>query len=47
LVKELTERVQFLAPVLVYPGENEMLALVKGALRVLKGEESAKVFTTD
>ena len=28
LVKELTERVQFLAPVCI-PGENEMLALVK------------------
>lgn len=28
----------------LYPGENEMLALVKGALRVLSGEEKAKVY---
>lgn len=28
----------------VYPGENEMGALVKGALRVLSGKESAKTY---
>ena len=38
------ERVRFLGKVLVYPGEDEMLALVQGALRVLKGEESAKAY---
>jgi butyrate kinase len=26
----------------VYPGENEMAALVKGALRVLYGKEAAR-----
>ena len=29
-------------PVKVYPGENEMAALAKGALRVLSGREMAK-----
>lgn len=38
------ERVRFIAPVLVYPGEDEMLALAQGALRVLKGEENARTY---
>jgi len=29
----------------VYPGENEMFALAKGALRVLSGKEVPKVYT--
>jgi len=37
----ITERVGFIAPVIVYPGEDEMLALASGALRVLRGEERA------
>ncbi|OYD17482.1 butyrate kinase [candidate division WOR-3 bacterium JGI_Cruoil_03_44_89] len=37
-------RVEFIAPVLIYPGENEMLALAQGALRVLRGEEEAKEY---
>jgi len=36
----ITESVSFLAPVYVYPGEDEMTALAEGGLRVLeKGEE--------
>lgn len=31
-------------PVQVYPGENEMAALAKGALRVLSGREQAKTY---
>jgi butyrate kinase len=30
--------------VTIYPGENEMGALVKGALRVLSGKENAKIY---
>ncbi len=33
------QRVDRLAPVHVFPGEDEMLALMSGALRVLKGQE--------
>lgn len=40
----IKERVRFLAPVTVIPGENEMEALAKGALRVLRKEEQAKQF---
>lgn len=39
------ERVGFLAPIELIPGENEMIALVQGTLRVLNGEEDAKLMT--
>ena len=35
----IRERVEWIAPVTVYPGEDELLALAQGALRVLNGEE--------
>ncbi len=38
------KRIQWIAPVLVYPGEDEMPALVQGALRVLRGAEEYKVY---
>jgi butyrate kinase len=41
LVEEVKGRVAWLAPVTVYPGEDELLALCEGAERVLAGEESA------
>ncbi|MGQ9584605.1 MAG: butyrate kinase [Anaerolineae bacterium] len=41
LVGWIRERVGWIAPVLVYPGEDEMLAMAQGALRVLRGEEEA------
>ena len=37
----ITERVRFLGPVLVFPGEDEMNALALGVLRVLRGEAQA------
>ena len=40
----IRERVSFIAPVVIYPGENEMDALASGALRVLRGEEDAMKF---
>lgn len=40
----IKERVEFIAPVTVYPGEDELLALTQGGLRVLKGEEKAKQY---
>lgn len=39
------ERVEFLAPVMVIPGEHEMQALAEGGLRVLNGEEQPKEYT--
>ncbi len=43
-VNMVRERVQWIAPVLVYPGEDEMQALAEGALRVLRGEEEPKIY---
>lgn len=41
VVGGLRERAGFLAPITVYPGEDELLALAQGALRVMSGEEKA------
>lgn len=40
----LEQKIGFIAPITVYPGEDELLALAQGALRVMKGEEAAKVY---
>ena len=45
LVEEVKRRVGFIGPVVVRPGEVEMEALIAGALRVLRGEESPKSYT--
>lgn len=44
LVQWVRERVEFLAPILLYPGEFEMEALCEGALRVIRGEEQEKIY---
>ena len=36
--------VSFLAPITIYPGEDELLALAQGALRVMSGEEKAMTY---
>lgn len=41
VVAGLKERAEFIAPFTVYPGEDELLALTQGALRVMNGEEKA------
>ena len=40
----LAEMVGWIAPITVYPGEDELLALDQAALRVLTGEEEAQVY---
>ncbi|NJD11663.1 MAG: butyrate kinase [Gemmatimonadetes bacterium] len=40
----LTRRLQWIAPVRVYPGEDELRALAEGVLRVLHGEEVALAY---
>jgi len=42
LVELITDRVKFVAKVLLYPGEEEMHALAQAAIRVLAGIERAK-----
>jgi len=44
LVAWIRERVDWISPVVAYPGEDEMLALAQGALRVLRGEEEARAY---
>lgn len=41
VVNGLKEKCEWIAPFTVYPGEDELLALVQGGLRVLNGEEEA------
>ncbi|WP_338789207.1 butyrate kinase [Metabacillus sp. FJAT-53654] len=45
-VKEISAYIDWIADVLVFPGENELQALAEGALRVLKNEEEAKQYPT-
>jgi butyrate kinase len=42
LVARLRRYVEWIAPVTVYPGEDELRALAEGVFRVLDGEEDAK-----
>ena len=42
LVSELSEYVNWIAPITVYPGEDELQALMEGALRVLRHEEQSR-----
>ena len=41
VVVKLKEACEWIAPFTVYPGEDELLALVQGGLRVVNGEEEA------
>lgn len=41
ITQALEEATGFIAPFTVYPGEDELLALVQGGLRVVNGEEKA------
>ena len=45
LTERVKEYVDFIAPVVVLPGENEMEALALGGLRILTGEEAARQYT--
>ncbi|SEN21589.1 butyrate kinase [Lihuaxuella thermophila] len=40
----IKERISWIAPVYIVPGENELQALVEGALRVIRGEEEARTY---
>jgi butyrate kinase len=44
VVGEITDRVSFLAPVLIFPGENELEALAMGAREVLLGDTEARTY---
>jgi len=44
VVAKLKERAGWIAPFTVYPGEDELLALAQGAIRVMTGEEEVKEY---
>ncbi len=44
VVDPIRRRIAWIAPVVLYPGEDELGALAAGALRVLRGEEPARPY---
>ncbi|QSX08551.1 butyrate kinase [Alkalibacter rhizosphaerae] len=44
LTRLVEERVKFIAPVIIFPGQLEMEALAGGALRILEGKEEVQNF---
>lgn len=44
LIDLIRPYISFIAPISVYPGEEEMKALAEGAYRVISGEESMKTY---
>ncbi|MGL5245793.1 MAG: butyrate kinase [Sarcina sp.] len=44
VVNAIKDRVEWIAPTIVYPGEDELLALAQGAIRVLSNEEIVKEY---
>lgn len=47
LVEQISEKINWIADVIVKPGENELQALAEGALRVLRNEEFEKTYPCD
>jgi butyrate kinase len=47
VVAKLRAQIEWIAPVSVYPGEDELQALAEGVFRVLDGEEEAKRLTPE
>jgi len=45
LVKKVKDRVGWIAPLVVYPGEKEMKALAEAVTRVINGEEKVKIYS--
>ncbi|MEH7385559.1 butyrate kinase [Bacillus sp. JJ1521] len=43
-ISEISNHVNWIADVIIQPGENELQALAEGALRVLRGEEKEKEY---
>ena len=43
----IADHVSYIAPIYVYPGENELRALAENALAVLRGERSAHVYVSE
>ncbi|MDS9471120.1 butyrate kinase [Sporosarcina pasteurii] len=46
-IEQLSSKISWIADVAVYPGEDELQALSEGAIRVLAGEELAKIYPNE
>lgn len=44
VIADINKRVSWITQIVVYPGEDELLALAQGAIRVLTGEEELKEY---
>ena len=44
ITNAIAESCRFLAPIAIYPGENELQSLAMNALRLLRGETEAKTY---
>ena len=44
LMRMIKNRVKYISPVIILPGEDELTALSNGGLRVLRGEEKPKTW---
>ena len=47
ITKEISERVEFIAPVVVYPGENELESLAENGYGILNGEFEIRSYHPD
>lgn len=45
-VEMISKRIDWIADTIVYPGENELQALTEGTLRVLRQEETPRIYPT-
>lgn len=46
-VNDIAKRIDWISDIVVYAGEDELKALAEGALRVLTGEETAKIYPSE
>lgn len=44
ITDRIKERTSFIAPIYILPGENELLSMTSGVLRVLNGSEKAEIY---
>ncbi|WP_010650801.1 butyrate kinase [Oceanobacillus massiliensis] len=47
LTKWIMERVNWIADMIVYPGENELQSLSEGVIRVLRNKEDSKIYSME
>ena len=43
-IQKIVDYIDWIAPIKIHPGENELQALAEGGLRVLRGEEAEKIY---